>query len=476
MSGGASQVTAATPWGAAQPYLQDIMGKAQQTYGSQAPMFQGANGNFNYGNVTGAVGSAINQSTPFGSIATGVAPGTTAAIQQNLTGTPDYTAVKGALDAANQQTWNSFNNTEIPALNQRASFLGNPSGAIKDLNWATSQIGNNMDLNAQQQYLGEYDRAKAAQLSAAGLGANVAQGAGSQALQGASQYGSIAGLPSANLQDYANIVSGTGGKFGTSTENTNPGAAGTAANIIGGLTAGAGLVNTLTGSGTSNGGTIGAIGRMFGGGLGSGVDTAAAGSAAGSAAAGLGSGASAGMAGTAADVAAANSAWLSSPAAASTWGSIGTPAAIDAAGTAGAGSAAAGAGAAEGAATAGGAGAAGGSAAPLLGPAAGGATAIALPLAIAAYGYSKPAVELGKAYWSGVSSALDQPKDSQAYKAAALELAAGMSSPGTSNQIPAEIYAKAAQLGITPLGANIDPNAVRGWRGYGQYAGNVRPN
>lgn len=385
MSSGGSQTTASTPWGPSSPYLLDIMAQAQKQYQQQAPNYANPAGNFNYGNTTGAVGDAISGTTPFGSMASSISPNTTAAIQKQLSGVPDYTAVNGALDAANQQTWNSFNNQELPTLNQNASFLGNPSGSIKDLNWATSQISNNMNLNAQQAYLGEYDKAQTAQANAMGLGANIAQGAGAQSLQGASQYSGLAQLPQSNLADYAGIVSGTGGKFGTATAQNQPGAGQTAANVIGGLTAGAGLVNSLFGTGSSTGGgAVGAIGSLFGGG----VDTAAAGAAAGSAASGLGAGASAGMANTAADVAAANSAWLG--------------------GGAGASSAAGGAGAAGTAAGTGSAAGASAGAAPL-GALAGGAAAAGLFAAPVIYGASRNPVDLHASYWSGLESDLQTP-------------------------------------------------------------------
>jgi len=263
MSGGGSEVTSSNPWSQAQPYLLDAMGKAQGLYNTTSPQYANPASNFGYGQVTGALGGAINGTNGIGSLSNSLNPAVGSAISSELSGTPDYTAVNKALDAANQQTWNSFNNTEIPQLNQRASFLGNPSGAIKDLNWATSQIGNNMNLNAQQAYLGQYNDALARQASAAGLGANIAQTAGAQSLQGASLFPSIAQMPQQNLADYASLISGTGGKFGSGSLSMDPGAAGTAANIIGGLTAGTGLLNQLTGANPSTGGLIGTIGRFF---------------------------------------------------------------------------------------------------------------------------------------------------------------------------------------------------------------------
>jgi hypothetical protein len=322
MSGGGSEVTTGTPWSQAQPYLLDIMNQSQGLYNSSAPQYANPASNFGYGQTTGAVGSAINGTNPIGSLSTALSPGVSSAISSQLSGVPDYTAVNNALNAANTQTWNSFNNTELPQLNQRASFLGNPSGAIKDLNWATSQIGNNMNLNAQQAYLGQYNDALARQANAASLGANIAQTAGAQSLQGASLYPTIAQMPQQNLADYANTVSQTGGKFGSSSTSTNPGAAGTAANIIGGLTAGSGLLSQLLGGPSSTaagtpggGGLVGQIGSLLGAGSTAGIGAGAT-TAANAAAGDIGASVAPTVASDSAGIAAGNDAWLGSQAAA----------------------------------------------------------------------------------------------------------------------------------------------------------------
>lgn len=317
--GSASQVTSTTPWGYAQPYLLDIMGKAQNLYGATSPQFANPASNFGYGQTTGALGSAINGTNSLGSLSASLTPGVGSAISSELSGIPDYTAVKNALDAANAQTWNSFNNTEIPQLNQRASFLGNPSGAIKDLNWATSQIGNNMDLNAQQAYLGQYDNALARQANAAALGTNIAQTAGQQSLQGAALYPTIAQMPQQNLADYANIISGTGGKFGSGSTSINPSGAATAANVIGGLTAGAGLLGQLTGATPATGGLIGKVGSLFGSGSTAGIGTGAT-AASNAAASQIGTAVAPTVASDSAGIAAGNDAWLASQPAATSSG------------------------------------------------------------------------------------------------------------------------------------------------------------
>lgn len=464
MSSGGSQTTAATPWGPAQPYLLDIMQQAQKQYGTTAGQYANPAANFGYGQATGAVGNVIGGTTPFGSMASYLSPDTTKAIQAQLTGTPDYTAVRGALDAANAQTWDSVNNQLIPQLNQRASFLGNPSGAIKDLNWAVANIGKNMDLNAQQAYLDQYNRAQDRQAAAAGLGANIAQGASSQQLQGANLYQSLAQMPQTNLADYAALISGTGGKFGTDTTKLNAGAAGTAANIIGGLTAGAGLWNSLTGKPASS--ALGSAYNALTGSTAAGaLDTGAIGSMAGDTAASLGSGASAGMANTAADVAASNSAWLAgegaSGAGAGLGGaaaasepalaSIGTGAVAPAADAAAADAAAAlGSGAGEGAG-----GSTLGSAASSVLPYAAAALAVAAPF----YGMFAPGVTLDKSWWQIQEKALSNPNAPDHWNAVA-QLSNMAQNP--------QAQALLQKYGIAPMVNNItDISQMYGRGGFG---------
>lgn len=293
MSGGGSQVTNSTPWASATPYLTDVMGQAQSLYDSSNPQYANPASNFGFGQATGAVGNALGGTTTLGGMASQLSPvasnnistqfanpfGTTgnldatSAINHELSGTPDYTAVNGAVDAANTQQWNQFYNQVVPQLNQRASFLGNPSGSIKDLNSAVAQIGQSQSLNAQQAYLGQYNNAQQQQQTAAGLVASgglqgqsnatslgglaggLASSAGSQALSGAQLYPTISTQPQQNLADYGSIISNTGGKFSSGSTSINPGASGTAANVIGGLTAGTGLLNQLFGSPATAGGS-----------------------------------------------------------------------------------------------------------------------------------------------------------------------------------------------------------------------------
>jgi len=453
MSGGGSEVTNSNPWAQAQPYLLDAMSKSQGLYNTTAPQYANPAGNFGYGQVTGALGGAINGTSDIGGLSSALTPGVSSAIASQLSGKPDYTAVNNALDAANQQTWNSFNNTEIPQLNQRASFLGNPSGAIKDLNWATSQIGNNMNLNAQQAYLGQYNDALARQANAAGLGSNIASTAGSQSLQGASLYPTIAQMPQQNLADYASLISQTGGKFGSGSTSINPGAAGTAANVIGGLTAGAGLLGQLTGAGSTTGGLLGQAGSLLGSGSAAGIGAGAT-TAANTAATGIGTTVAPTVASDSAGIAAGNDAWLAAQPAptGSLSGGLGAGAATGAtgAGAAGAGDAALSAVGTDAATAAptitglggGGAEAGAGSGAGIgagLG-AAGAIAGIALPVAL---GLMTPAFALNKSWWDRLQSNLNSSDPNIAAVARATLAQQAVKDP--------QAQALAAQYGIKPL-------------------------
>lgn len=513
--GGASQVSTTNPWAAASPYLTDIMGKASSLYGSTAPNYVNPSSNFGYPQVTGAVGNSINGTTPLGTTASSLSPGVTSAVQQQLTGQPDYTAVNGAIDAANTQQWNQFYNQVVPQLNQRASFLGNPSGAIKDLNSSITNLTQNQNLNAQQAYLGQYNQAQQNQLTAAGLGGNLMANAGQQSLTGASLFPAISQQPQQNLADYASIIANSGGKYGSGSLSINPGSGATASNIIGGLTAGTGLVNGLLNPSTPTGSYLGSLFGSTAGpdmtGVGAGTNAALApqltagapgapmtdltgggnlnpgangastdqqvasgqtyqqptqfdaynsGSVAPAAGAGLGA-----------------TAALSSSAApaASAVGIYGADGELLAGSSLGAGGGAAGAGtaAASGAGTAaGGAGAAAGAGSMGLGAALGVAGIAALPALIA---MNQPDLSLSKQWVSQMQTALQQPPSSRDYQNAQIELGGLLDQ----NQNP-QLLQLAQQYGIKPLsqqfGVSNWGTNLTGSYDIGGNAGGLAPN
>ncbi len=91
----------------------------------------------------------------------------TQAWQSMLSGTPDYSGAQGAIDAANAPLLRQLNEEIIPGLNQRATFLNNPTGGIKTLNRVLPEVGERMSQNALSVMEGERQRALASQQQAA---------------------------------------------------------------------------------------------------------------------------------------------------------------------------------------------------------------------------------------------------------------------------------------------------------------------
>ncbi len=355
--GGSTTVQKSDPWGGAQPYLKDVMGQAAGQYygggpayypgqtfvGPTAGQIGGWDTQLNYadqvfggaqapqfGQATGALGSALTGNTTLGSMANTLSPISSGAINQSfsspfgtaggldargaiqgaLNGTPDYTAVGNAVNAANTQQFNQLYSDVIPQLNQRASFLGNPSGSIKTLNSTLTNLTNNQNLNAQQAYLSEFNRAKSSQENAAGLvsqgglnvqsnalglgglAGNLASGQSDAQLRAVGQFPAIAqagaipgqlnsqfadwgagfqdaalqdqlnrynyyqNLPAQNLSRYSGIINGFGGMGGQQSSQFDPSTAQKGAGAVGGALGGAQLGSSFGPWGTA----IGAVG------------------------------------------------------------------------------------------------------------------------------------------------------------------------------------------------------------------------
>lgn len=189
--------------------------------GGQAPKFGDAASAVN-ANATGntGLGQLSGQITPFagqqltqgfGSPLTQASGmDTSSAFNRALSGTPDYAGLQGSINAANAPILRQFNEEILPGLNQRAAFLGNPTGGIKSVNRILPQLGAQMQENALRATEGERQRALAEQTGAAqfltnagqqnrsqllGLG-GLAQGLSSQVagnqLQAAGQFGGLA--------------------------------------------------------------------------------------------------------------------------------------------------------------------------------------------------------------------------------------------------------------------------------------------
>ena len=308
--------------------------------GQQAPKF---------GEATGALSANLTGSNGLGQLSSQIAPfagqqiqqgfgspltqasgmDTSAAFRRALSGTPDYQGLQGSIDAANAPILRQFNEDILPQLNQKAAFLGNPTGGIKAVNRILPQLGAQMNENALRATENERQRALAEQSNAAqfltsagqqnrqqqlglgqlGLGLS-SQVAGNQ-LQAAGQLPSLAqfgmapgqlsagfadfgrgfqdqaladqierfnyyqNLPGQSLADYSAIINGYAGIGGQSSTRAPGGSRAGAA--LGGAVTGASLGSLVgAGGGAAAGAATGAasgsivpgIGTLIGAGLG----------------------------------------------------------------------------------------------------------------------------------------------------------------------------------------------------------------
>jgi hypothetical protein len=316
--GGGSQTQTSEPWGASQPYLKDIMGQAQMEYRSGGPQYypgqtftgptQGQIGAWDtalgyadqvfggqqapqFGKATGALNSAL-EGGQMGQVAGGNSQAAGTALGSMLSGQPDYSGLQASIDAANAPIMRQFEQEYLPQLNQRATFLGNPTGGIKSLNKVLPEMGQRMSENAMLATEGERQRALQSQQAGLGMYGQMAQGATQAQLAGAGLFPTIAqtgqypgqlqeqfanwgagyqqqqlddqmarwnfeqNAPWANLNQYNSIVQGFGGMGGSA---TMPGGS-NSSGALGGAIAGAQL-------GGQYGGGWGALLGGVGGGL-----------------------------------------------------------------------------------------------------------------------------------------------------------------------------------------------------------------
>lgn len=247
-SGGGGTTTTnsvSQPWAGAQPYLKNLLNQA--TVNSQNPPAYYPGQTF-LGPTQGQLGAWDTQlnynDQVFGGANTPDFNQATGALSRQLSGTPDFTGLKGAEDAANQPILDQFNNQILPGLNNRATFLNNPTGGIKTLNNVLPQIANRMDQNNQALTYNAYQQARADQQQGLqnfgniySLGqqpgslqsqfANWGAGFQNQALQDQmNRFNYYQGLPSQTTSQYGSIVTPAAGlgssNSGSSTAPGNP--------------------------------------------------------------------------------------------------------------------------------------------------------------------------------------------------------------------------------------------------------------
>lgn len=326
--GGGRQTQVSEPWSGAQPYLTDVMGQAQQLYQTGGPQYypgqtfvgptQGQLGAWDtalgyadqvyggqqaprFGEATGALSNVLGGGFG-GQIARGSGAQAGTALNQMLSGTPDYSGLQSSIDAANAPIMRQFEQDILPGLNQRASFLNNSTGSIKTLHRVLPELGERMSQNANLAYEQERQRALGAQQAGLGMYGQFAGGATQAQLAGAGLFPTLADAgrypgnlqeqfanfgagyqqqalddqtarynyyqqaPYQNLQNYAGIVNGYGGLGGTTTATGMGGnrTATAAGGALSGAAAGAMMGSAVPGIGTA----IGALGGALVGGLG----------------------------------------------------------------------------------------------------------------------------------------------------------------------------------------------------------------
>lgn len=301
--------------------------------GARAPNFGEATGalssNLTGGGGLGQFGNALNQlsgntlnigfSAP-SDVFRASGTDTSGAFNRALSGKPDYAGLQGSIDAANAPILRQFNEEVLPQLNQRAAFLGNPTGGIKSVNRILPQLGAQMQENALRATEGERIRALGEQNQTAqfltGAGLSNQQGfrdqllglgqlnagiqgtiAGNQ-LQAAGQFpdlvnagllpGQLSGqfadfgrgfqqqalddqiarfnyyqnLPGQSLNQYSGLINGFAGLGGVQTGQLPGGSR--AGGALGGALAGAGTGAAFGPYGALIGGAIGGLGGYFG--------------------------------------------------------------------------------------------------------------------------------------------------------------------------------------------------------------------
>lgn len=295
--GGGSQKSTSEPWYESQPYLKDVMNQASNLYQTGGPQqyqgqtfvgpTQGQMGAWNtalgysdqvfggqqapqFGDATSALKQTL-QGGNAGQLAGQQQGQANQALGTMLSGKPDYSGLQTSIDAANAPIMRQFEQDILPSLNQRASFLNNPTGATKDLNRVLPELGERMNNNAMLATEGERQRALQAQQTGLGMYGQLAGQATQAQIAGAGMFPTLAeagqypgqlqeqfanwgagyqqqalndqinrfnyqqNAPWQNLQNYNGIIQGFGGLGG---QQTAPGGS-SGASALGGAIGGA---------------------------------------------------------------------------------------------------------------------------------------------------------------------------------------------------------------------------------------------
>lgn len=234
-----------SPWAGAENYLGDVLNQARNNYANPPAYYPGQTYLDPTQGQLGAWDTKLGYNDAvFGGAAAPSYGAATGALNQQLSGTPDYSGLQASMDVANKPVLDNLYNNIIPGLNSRATFTNNMTGGIKGLNSAIPQVTNQMQMNNLALTEQERIRALGAQQQGLqnfgqiyGLGqqqgndqmdfANWGAGFQNNALQDSmNRFNYYQNLPTDTLTNYANIVqgaSGLGGQTQTTQTNKNTG-------------------------------------------------------------------------------------------------------------------------------------------------------------------------------------------------------------------------------------------------------------
>lgn len=264
-----TQTTSSGPWSGAVPGLNDALSKAMAAYNSPGAQDLAnktyGGGNINLGGVSGAYNGILNGSGGLGGLLSGNGGGANSALQSMLAGHPDYASVNANANAADRATLQNFNQTEIPQLNSRATFLNNGTGGIKTLSADMPALAAQMAASRQGALENERGRALGAQQTGLGLYGQFAGQQGGQQLGAVGMFPGLAQaqmtpgvLPQQQAGQYAQLMALLGGMGGNSTQTMSGAGGSTFGNILGGGLAGFGATGSPWGAGA------GALAGLFG--------------------------------------------------------------------------------------------------------------------------------------------------------------------------------------------------------------------
>lgn len=167
--GGGTTNTITQPWSGAQADLRNVLSGAREAYLHPPAYYPGSTF---VGPTSGELSAWQNRlnyaDQVFGGQQAPRFGEATGALSRALSGVPDYAGLDAMAAAANAPIMRQFEQDVLPSLNQRATFLNNPTGGIKTLNRVLPDIAGRMSENALNLY--DTERQRASQNMMQGIG------------------------------------------------------------------------------------------------------------------------------------------------------------------------------------------------------------------------------------------------------------------------------------------------------------------